>query len=763
MKKKRLCMVLLLALAMFTINVKEVRADSLTGFNKGSTSIGGGSGTGTLSPDYVGLKVSVYYSSSKSTVSYVVTNQLNNNLFYFQDFRPKYLQDNSGSWEKGCSGKCYLSNTLKNLNLNWEQGFNFDDILKKNDFKNLKAILKELGFNSLKSEDYIIVEPMMKLENHYGTAYELVNSFIANTSLTCSGGSYKGFHNCYAATFYGASYKSAVSQSVMYNTIRVNTNVTINNKTIYATNCGETDYTCRKNAITSSTGGGSIGVYKYSSIVGTYKFSIYKQNRGGKPLANISFNIYNSAGKLIDTLKTKSNGYTDEIDLAAGETFEIREVDTGIYKVVNTSVVMNSNHIGFTITNKTPCEDDFDNLSNLSSMTERVKLYQKYKSKGYNNLLNLNIKDATTACSHKNCSTAIVTNCLTSDASPDKSNYKTDLSCYNDVVKVGGVEAGYCISNFSLTNHIGKTSFTSFSGQMLYVNKTDKVVLGGLGRGILSYCYVMDRYKNSNSFTTNYVAGVHLKYKTYDAIADATKTFTYTRKDIRSTSGNYMEFFTPVTYEFKPLYLSLGNGKIFNESGQMRRFIGYGIPSYLNDKTDKGKLEFSVWYNYITHTNKDSSLPYKTTATCDYKVKKQVVECDPNDENCDDDNPSDEGNENVNIVFRTISTTNPFPGKSGTGREVGANWCDGSVCTVKNNSIIKKYITDRNDSYNSKKESAKYIIDLDESTIKKIREYNKTHSYDDFETLENCDENGNGCKSKFLRGEILQGHITIRE
>lgn len=120
----------------------------------------------------------------------------------------------------------------------------------------------------------------------------------------------------------------------------------------------------------------------------------------------------------------------------------------------------------------------------------------------------------------------------------------------------------------------------------------------------------------------------------------------------------------------------------------------------------------------------------------------------------------------INIIYRTISLRNPFPGKNSTaskqtgitnnfslddiyGRYPGANW---NSVTLVQNQILKNRGVDGNEVYNK---TPLYSFELDPATIKEIRNYNKNASanggagYADF-TL-NCDVNGVKCLSSFIR------------
>ncbi len=106
-----------------------------------------------------------------------------------------------------------------------------------------------------------------------------------------------------------------------------------------------------------------------------------------------------------------------------------------------------------------------------------------------------------------------------------------------------------------------------------------------------------------------------------------------------------------------------------------------------------------------------------------------------------------------NTMFRVISLTNPFPARDGTSRLPGYNWLsktDNNVYTyIENNRNIKSENKDAGAEAIYQKEPL-YTIALTPSTMVKIREYNKSHTYSDFDMT--C-ENGTGrmCIDNFIR------------
>ncbi len=99
------------------------------------------------------------------------------------------------------------------------------------------------------------------------------------------------------------------------------------------------------------------------------------------------------------------------------------------------------------------------------------------------------------------------------------------------------------------------------------------------------------------------------------------------------------------------------------------------------------------------------------------------------------------------LKFRIIDLDNPFPARDGTMRMPGENW----INQTENN--VYEYIqnnrgVDGNKLYTEKEPI--YTITLDPTSMIKIREYNKTHSYGTYDII--CEENtGRRCISNFLR------------
>lgn len=105
----------------------------------------------------------------------------------------------------------------------------------------------------------------------------------------------------------------------------------------------------------------------------------------------------------------------------------------------------------------------------------------------------------------------------------------------------------------------------------------------------------------------------------------------------------------------------------------------------------------------------------------------------------------------LDIIYRTIFLNNPFPSIRGSVRNPGANW-GGSKSLATNKKytgLVEEYITGTaSKMYQGK---PMYSITLTPKAIREIKNYNKSHGYDDFELT--CGKN-QYCTSDALRGNF---------
>lgn len=238
-------------------------------------------------------------------------------------------------------------------------------------------------------------------------------------------------------------------------------------------------------------------------------------------------------------------------------------------------------------------------------------------------------------------------------------------------------------------------------------------------------------------------------------------------------------------YGLNPVYSQVGNGMIQSSNCDNCRFLGYGIISQFNQKGFYN-MPFSLVYG---------DEEYSDTTSCSYVIDQEIIK------------------EKFDLEFRVIDTANPFPGKTSNGRKVGGNWCYNGIfefdldldsngalnaedsylskinyrnleiVDFNKNNVIDKYEDDifnlmvtnavaslhsrescsndnlfvkaimevTNNSYDKKNIGPKYRIELDATSIKGIKEYNKSHSYEEYDLFCEDDE----CMQKFLNQYVL--------
>lgn len=178
--------------------------------------------------------------------------------------------------------------------------------------------------------------------------------------------------------------------------------------------------------------------------------------------------------------------------------------------------------------------------------------------------------------------------------------------------------------------------------------------------------------------------------------------------------------------------------------------IGLTYPGF-TPGTNSGKFEH----------NFDKLVDDKYKYDCTYVVHNEIIENDDPKcvgDNCipicsgdkctacSGDNCSATSLKGLNLIYRPISLGNPFPGINGTGRTPGSNW--------NSNSLIKNYITNNRGVKGTSvyTKAPMYQITLTPALIGKIRKYNETTTYNDFNM--DCNSNGKECKSNFIRGNL---------
>jgi len=420
---------------------------------------------------------------------------------------------------------------------------------------------------------------------------------------------------------------------------------------------------------------------------------------------------------------------------------------------------------------------------------ERIKLFEYYKEKGitYNNLLNfkLNYDEnyVKNSCSNVTVEQKLDIGCVSAKTTiniekKDDIFDSKNLSAYSDTMKLtnnGKEYTGYCNISFELlsnldgnNNYRNSYSYTdkhSFgtnikSGQMI-LNREES--LSDIAKGkVAKTCYFYGLSSNSSYEIQNKDKSM-LNYENYvssiELIADNedSKKINVIKSEIEvndglwqagtdtgAVSNDYLKLTRELTavYSLKPVNAMNGTGKTNYEDCTECKKLGYGfVSAFTKEGNFSVPFKINVTKNLPISNNK---LQYTATSDkCTYTSKKEVIDTPDNPPGVDPEP------QRLNIEFRPINTNNPFPGKSGSGRTVGSNWCDENKnCSYKNNLSIQKYITNAENSYS--RNTPKYRITLTPQTIEKIRkEDNATQNYDNYGMK--CDSEGKNCESEFLK------------
>jgi len=544
---------------------------------------------------------------------------------------------------------------------------------------------------------------------------------------------------------------------------------------------------------------GNIKIYaKWEKQVGTLKIKKVKQD-GTTAVINkyVTFNVYpsdNCSGTPQEfSFYTGGDGW-GEIQLDANSAYSIKETQApegyGLSgQCIHVGYLTDGAVLSQEITNKTQCEFDFEDYSyngNPPSIKDRLELYREHNLR---NLLNFNITDASEACTTYDPEYYLDNTCGGSESelkqesefkmpfdlkfgkgfdmnapgfdlsqyNIDLSEYKSDLSdfvgdlsSYNDIIESQNNDSkGYCLIDVYIDNRFSsKLDKVVSAGQLIVdLNSTDDLSIGTLSK--ICYIYKED-YTNYNIDVDNFL---NIDEYIGDFFVDGIKvTQQNVQKKIQSTELKYfykVDGSIKIEYKPNPVYVEKITGKSLLErnnegivlkdncvdsNGNLKnncRLLGYGIASNFNDGLESNFKLYNGIEGY--HSSFEVSIKNGTKNLfdfggydfCPYRVVPKIIKY-----------PDDKGN--LQLEFRTIDTNNPF------NRDPKTNWAG--------TNIVQQYITNSNvnNSYNRTGEGSLYTnqtdgtnrIILTPDIVKKIREYNKLNSYNDYTVHIETDADG---------------------
>ena len=391
--------------------------------------------------------------------------------------------------------------------------------------------------------------------------------------------------------------------------------------------------------------------------------------------------------------------YCDAVTITAGNTKEIK------------------------VENKTECEYKF---KSEMTMPERIDLYNLIKtnySQEFNALLDMNKITAKDACQNIPITKSYTKGCFSAQSSSDYSNNfsETNVSMYTE--KYG--QYTFCLTKYNMTNSLGKTSFNNIkTGQTII--KTDNVVATAtLNR-------VCHNFGDTNITNEEYNNLTYSNYIEEDASIDGTKLIKN-----QVASGEIDNKTITVTYTLPVMYASNKDGKIHYgscPSGEYCKVLGRGIISKFNLNPGTYNLNFDI-------SLKEEKLGNRgTTSDCSYTVENELIDY----------------NNRLNIEFRSVNTNSDalFLSKYGTNnRKAGANWS-----SEEDRDFVLK---EKNNSYNKNNEEPLYSITITPEMAKKIRQNNKSKTYDDYNMT--CVEDGTICISNYLTCLQNENNLFIKQ
>lgn len=375
-----------------------------------------------------------------------------------------------------------------------------------------------------------------------------------------------------------------------------------------------------------------------------------------------------------------------------------------------------------TVENKTECEYKF--RSNMT-MKERIDLYNLIKSnysQNFNALLDMGNITSVDACKNIPITKAYTRSCLAatsfSDYSSDFSD--TNLSMYTESEKYGSYT--FCLISYKLENKLGQSTFNNIKTGQSIISTDNVVAVGTLNR----VCY---------------------NFGDDDSVIPDLKLENYVEKDVsmdgvnliksQSLTGPKTNQVLSIQYTLPVMYASNKDGKVYYgycPSGEYCKILGRGIVSKFNLEPSTYNMNFNVTLNDDKFGNLGPN------SDCRYTVENELIDY----------------KNKLSLEFRSVNTDSDalFLSKDGTNdRKIGANWS-----SKDDRDFVLK---EKNNSYNKNNEEPLYKITLTPQEIKKIRENNKTKTYDDYNMT--CVDGGTKCISNYLTCLQNERKLFIKE
>lgn len=344
-----------------------------------------------------------------------------------------------------------------------------------------------------------------------------------------------------------------------------------------------------------------------------------------------------------------------------------------------------------------------------------------------------------------------VTNDNSTATSSDCNNtYSASTSAYDTAVNdLASLVAGinYCTSGSKIYYDLNPTVSVYYEGDSNYSSTTDvltnsenDVTYGflsgnGTAQTFTNYTCSLENGCAKDSSNTTY-------FSSYNNVTSNTVTIAASNSYYLTTGYQYIDKVT---------------GNMFGNTSSLSQYIDLGITVIpLSPTRNPGNYLISLIYNDIGNDGYfDEFTGGSVNYICEYTIVNKLTgnECEGQNPpaECDPDDGDEEDSTGIDVIYRPIDLSDPFPGETGTGRETGSNWCYYNDCTNDNATVEDVILENRNvegnDVYNLE---PIYTITLTPAVIQEIRNYNDSvdNDYADFNLV--CDAYGEECKSTFI-------------